>query len=107
MPKINYARGETRESVRRCDPGTAGRKRHRAYGRKHRARRGHGGLLKDYRDLFVHVGVRHWCPCCISRIWNRAARGANSRVTSRRIVHKALRRAGKNACRLALIALPE
>lgn len=107
MPKINYARGETRESVRRRDPGVMGRKRYRAWGKKHRTRRGHGGLLKDYYPLLARTGIRHWCPCCIDQIWSRAVRNAGSRQTSRRLVHKTLRREGKRICRLALTGFGE
>lgn len=88
MPKVNYTRGETREFIWRRDLGS----RHR-----NREHRGRGGLIHDYRELFEDVALRNWCPCCISILWRRNARGG--RAECRRIVHRALRRAGKRLCR--------
>lgn len=101
MPKINYHRGETRESLAKHNVDkTWARKRHRLYGRtKYRTSRGLGGLMRDYRGLFTDVALRGWCPCCIGWMWRKDLRSTTGRVAGRLLVHRALRRDGRSICR--------
>lgn len=92
MPKINYHRGESREFVRRRDPGTWGRKRQNLWvGYRHRPSRGRGSLARDYYGLDDGPGANRWCPCCVGPVWDRRTRSAKTRREQKHLAHRLLR----------------
>ena len=107
MPKINYQRGESREFVRRRDPGVAGRKRHRLLWTRvgGQTSRGKGGLIKSYRVAkSENIGVRNWCPCCVDALWDRRSRSSSTRRRGKRLTHRMLRNHDRMVCREELQA---
>lgn len=77
---INYNRGETREQCFRWD----------SHNPRNRRTRGRKGLLEEAHMLQRHLGVRNWCPCCISPEWQRGSSEHNHRMS--RLISKRRRR---------------
>jgi len=110
MPHINYKRGETRTFVIRHE--RVQRKLVRYYKGKQWESRSHSGLherrrrrgrkgLTQWARLAVMLGIRNWCPCCVTSEF-RPARGHSKSQANRRLISRLQRNENKRVIREAI-----